>query len=140
MVIGTLRQQLLYPHNDTTVTEEQLIEMLKFVKLGNLVDRVGSLDTELNWSEMLSTGEQQRIGFARLFLHKPKLAFLDEATSALDEDNERHLYNHLKQQGCSYISIGHRNSLVQYHTNVLYFDGPGKYRLVPSAEFASAQS
>ena len=34
MVIGTLRQQLLYPHNDTTVTEEQLIEMLKFVKLG----------------------------------------------------------------------------------------------------------
>merc|ERR1711865_140258 len=37
MVIGTLRQQLLYPHNDTTVTEEQLIEMLKFVKLGNLV-------------------------------------------------------------------------------------------------------
>ena len=36
------------------------------------------------WEDILSIGEQQRVGFARLLLAKPKFAIMDEATSALD--------------------------------------------------------
>ena len=32
---------------------------------------------------------------ARLFYHKPRLAFLDEATSALDPENEDNIYSKL---------------------------------------------
>lgn len=55
---------------------------------------------------LCSLGEQQRIAFARLLLHKPWLAFLDEATGALDIQTESLLYKILQQQHQSYVSVG----------------------------------
>jgi hypothetical protein len=52
----------------------------------------GPLDVVVDWSQVLSLGEQQRLAFARLLLARPRLALLDEATSALDTDNEARLY------------------------------------------------
>jgi hypothetical protein len=51
-----------------------------------------ALDTVADWSSSLSVGEQQRLGWARLLLARPKLALLDEATSALDQETEARLY------------------------------------------------
>jgi vitamin B12/bleomycin/antimicrobial peptide transport system ATP-binding/permease protein len=64
---------------------------------------------------MLSLGEQQRLIFACLLLNKPKYAILDEATSALDPQNEKHLYQQLKDSGTTFLSVGHRKSLSNYH-------------------------
>jgi len=38
-------------------------------------------------------GEQQRIGFARILINRPSVAFLDESTSSVDEGLEFALYN-----------------------------------------------
>ncbi len=51
-----------------------------------------ALDVVVDWSSSLSLGEQQRLGWARLLLARPRLALLDEATSALDQDTEARLY------------------------------------------------
>ena len=48
------------------------------VCLPDLLDRVGGLYEELDWSHVLSGGEQQRVAFLRVLLHRPSLAFLDE--------------------------------------------------------------
>ena len=47
-----------------------------------LADRMGGLDAEMEWSHVLSLGEQQRIAILRLLLHCPALAFLDEVPSS----------------------------------------------------------
>jgi len=126
MVIGNLRDQLFYPKPcEDTSNDDKINELLEFVRLDKLVERVGGLEREMNWGKLLSTGEKQRIGFARLFMQNPEMVFLDESTSALDETDEKHLYNHLQQRGCIYASVGHRSSLVKYHTHVLYLNGPG---------------
>ena len=50
--------------------------------LAHLVPR---LDEKQSWSDVLSGGEQQRLGFARVLLKRPDIIIMDEPTSALDE-------------------------------------------------------
>jgi len=61
----------------------RLRHLLREVDLEYLVDREEGLGAEVNWGELLSLGEQQRLGMARLFYHKPKFAILDECTSGV---------------------------------------------------------
>src|ERR1700730_12965881 len=73
----------------------------------------------MHWVDVLSAGEQQRLAFARLLLNRPRYAFLDEATSALDPENEELLYKRLARIPTTVVSLGHRPSLRQFHTQVL---------------------
>jgi putative ATP-binding cassette transporter len=94
MPLGSLRDQLLFPKSSSnanassTIGDSELYMALAEVALEALPARVGGLDAVKDWSDTLSAGEQQRLAFARLFLHCPKVAFLDEASSALDAGNE----------------------------------------------------
>ncbi len=119
MVLGTLRDQLLYPNLNLEVDDLQLKEILMRVNLADLAERHDGFDTEQNWSQVLSLGEQQRLIFARLLLNQPKYAILDEATSALDANNEAHLYQELQASGMTFLSVGHRESLSNYHQSIL---------------------
>jgi vitamin B12/bleomycin/antimicrobial peptide transport system ATP-binding/permease protein len=119
LTLGSLRDQLLYPHNSRRATTEELQAILVLANLENLAETVGGLDVELNWSDILSLGEQQRLAFARLFLSQPRYAVLDESTSALDVENEEYLYKIMQSSNTTYISVGHRPTLVPYHQNIL---------------------
>ena len=119
-----------------------------------MVQRLGGVngDTVENWSvlslwalvairngsfrcDIVSPGEMQKIGFARLFYHQPQYAgthtltpevycytggltlllspsaVLDEATSSLSEEDESSLYSALSQLDITVLSIGHRSTL-----------------------------
>jgi len=123
--LGSLRQQLVYPMRvdewERYNTDESLLRALRTVQLTRLAaGGVDGLDVVRDWGDELSLGEQQRLGFARLLVNKPQLAILDEATSALDLENEAIMYEALaKLPGITYLSVGHRPSLVRFHTNRL---------------------
>jgi vitamin B12/bleomycin/antimicrobial peptide transport system ATP-binding/permease protein len=140
MLLGSLRDQLIYPQPERVISEEQLRGVLKTVRLEDLPERVGGLDVELDWADVLSLGEQQRLAFARLFVNQPGFAVLDEATSALDTENESHLYGKLKELGIHYISVGHRSSIVGYHDRVLELQGGDKWRLLSLKDYRAATS
>ena len=127
MILGTLRQQLLYPHTDSHVSDEQLEQVLREVNLSGLSEKVGGLDVELSWSDVLSLGEQQRLAFARLLLTNPSYAILDEATSALDVQNEKRLYQMLQESNTTVVSVGHRPSLLRYHEKVLQLQSQSRW-------------
>ena len=133
MLLGSLRAQLLYPALPHAMSEAALRQVLEQVHLAELPERVGGLDVELDWADILSLGEQQRLAFARLLFTKPEYAVLDEATSALDVHNEAHLYRLLQAAELTYVSVGHRPSMLQYHQYVLELTGAGHWRLLPVA-------
>ncbi|MEO6846349.1 MAG: ABC transporter ATP-binding protein/permease [Chthoniobacterales bacterium] len=127
MVQGSLRAQLMYPLKDDDADDNAIRDVLEKVNLTELLDRVdGDFDRNVDWVNILSLGEQQRVSFARLFMRYPKLAFLDEATSALDEPNELMLYDRLKKLQLSYVSVGHRSTLRKYHDYLIVLTKDGK--------------
>ena len=140
MLLGTLRSQLLYPRLEREIPEQQLRDVLETVRLADLPERVGGFDVELDWADVLSLGEQQRLAFARLLINHPLFAVMDEATSALDIENEANLYRKLQELGVHYISVGHRASIIGFHSRVLDLRGRQNWRLLPVVDYRPAIS
>ncbi|KAH0981277.1 hypothetical protein GBA52_008454, partial [Prunus armeniaca] len=126
--VGTLRDQLIYPltvdQEVEPLTHSGMVELLRNVDLEYLLDRYPP-EKEINWGDELSLGEQQRLGMARLFYHKPKFAILDECTSAVTTDMEERFCAKVRAMGTSCITISHRPALVAFHDVVLSLDGEG---------------
>jgi putative ATP-binding cassette transporter len=140
MILGSLREQLLYPQTRADITEAELRRVLKLVNLEDLPDRIGNFDTVLQWENILSLGEQQRLAFARLLLTQPRYAILDEATSALDLQNEEELYKQLQETKTTFVSVGHRLSLLKYHQQVLELKGKSQWQVLSPDEYKSQTS
>lgn len=139
MVLGTLRDQLLYPNTHLEVKDEHLKQVLEQVNLAGLDERFGGFDAEQDWADVLSLGEQQRLTFARLLLNQPKYAILDEATSALDIGNEERLYKHLREKGTTFLSVGHRSTLVSYHQSLLELSQDKTWQIKQPVSIAKEQ-
>nr|WP_314073672.1 ABC transporter ATP-binding protein/permease [uncultured Roseococcus sp.] len=120
--LGTLRRALAYPAAADHFTEAEIASVLEETALGHLAPR---LDSEENWAQQLSGGEQQRVALARALLHKPKWLFLDEATASLDPAAEQRLYQLLKERlpGTAILSIAHRPAVAAHHERHLVIAG-----------------
>jgi ABC-type uncharacterized transport system fused permease/ATPase subunit len=135
MVLGSLRQQILYPQSASALSDPQLQAILQQVQLAELLDCWG-LDAIQDWSKVLSVGEQQRLAFARLLYTQPRYALLDEATSALDEPTEASLYELLQAMPISFISVGHRPTLLAFHPQVLELKSDQSWQLSAARSIA----
>ncbi|KAK9078104.1 hypothetical protein SSX86_002161 [Deinandra increscens subsp. villosa] len=141
--VGTLRDQLIYPltkdQEVEPLTDNEMVELLKNVDLEYLLNRYPP-EKEINWGEELSLGEQQRLGMARLFYHKPRFAILDECTSAVTTDMEERFCSKVRAMGTSCITISHRPALVAFHDVVLSLDGEGGWKVNYKREDSRAHS
>jgi vitamin B12/bleomycin/antimicrobial peptide transport system ATP-binding/permease protein len=124
--LGTLRTALAYPSSGETLSDDVAVEILRGVQLGHLADK---LDVETDWSRTLSPGEQQRLAFGRILIARPSVAFFDETTSALDEGMEHAIYGLVRERmpDCTIVSVGHRSSLENLHSNELTLLGEGQW-------------
>jgi len=124
--LGTLRSVLYYPAS--AQTGEHAAAILQQCHLGHLA---GRLDETADWSSILSLGEQQRLAIGRALLGQPQVVFLDEASSAMDEGLEHAMYQLLRATlpQSILVSVGHRSSLLAFHTQELTLLGEGKWQL-----------
>jgi putative ATP-binding cassette transporter len=135
MILGTLREQLLYPGHERSFSDDELRRVLARVNLAKLEERCGGLDAPVRFDKVLSMGEQQRVALARVLLRGPKYVMLDEATSALDAVNEAALYEELRSTSTTIVSVSHRPTLLKYHQQVLELDGRGGWRLEQASHY-----
>jgi putative ATP-binding cassette transporter len=139
--LGTLRAAVAYPAPLCRFADAELRAAMARCNLRHLLPQ---LDEVGRWGQVLSLGEQQRLAFARLLLHRPRWIFMDEATAALDEANQDSMMRLFQEElaGSALVSIGHRSGLAAYHDRSLVLvAGPGGARLaseeaaiVPAAE------
>ena len=88
--IGTLRDAVKYPDEQSTATDAEIVAALEAVKLGQLTGRLdedGALD-----QHPVGRRAAARSPIARALVFKPDWLFLDEATASLDEPKEAAIY------------------------------------------------
>jgi putative ATP-binding cassette transporter len=116
--LGTLRQAVCYPGAPDGFNDDAVHAALARCGLGEFA---AALDRDERWDRTLSLGQQQRVAFARLLLHRPAWVFMDEATSALDDDSQASMLSLFDEElnGTTILSIAHRPGIEAFHTRTL---------------------
>ena len=95
-------------------TEEEVIEAAKKASIHDFIETLPN-GYKTNVGEIgsnLSSGEKQRLGIARAFLHNSQVLILDEPTSNLDTLNEAEILKSIKNESKdkTIIMVSHRKS------------------------------
>jgi vitamin B12/bleomycin/antimicrobial peptide transport system ATP-binding/permease protein len=95
---GTLRDVLLRTGMEAITSDAEIhAAMLQFGVAG-IITRAGGLDSEQDWDELLSIGEQHLISVCRIVLAKPAFVFLDRPGSSLPKNQIAEILDFLTAQ------------------------------------------
>ena len=112
---GTVRENLLM--GNPNATEEQIWEAIHMVSADEVIAHLEKgLDTDVGeGGDLLSTGEQPLISFARAILADPRILILDEATASVDTMTEAKMQAAMESvtAGRTSLMIAHRLSTVR---------------------------
>lgn len=88
----------------------------------DLLKKVNLLERKNHLPKELSGGERQRICIARALANDPSIILADEPTGNLDEDNEKVIFEYLKQlsqEGKCVIVVSHSNEVKNYADEII---------------------
>jgi ABC-type multidrug transport system fused ATPase/permease subunit len=120
LIEASLKDNLLYGIAlHLRISDEKIWDVLKKVELDELVKKLpNGINENINDLAQFSSGQKQRISFARALLRRPSLLILDEATANLDNDTEKRLINNLSEEFKNFttIVVTHKSSFDQIAT------------------------
>ena len=93
--LAPLREVVAYPVAPGDEHEEKICHILRQAGLPQLIEKLSDTET---WEEILSLGEQQRLGFARLLFHRPRWLILEQPADALSETGQREMMHLLETE------------------------------------------
>jgi putative ATP-binding cassette transporter len=106
---GTLRDLLLPPGGDHSEADAKILALTNTFNLTTALARAGGVDTEHDWNDLLSLGEQQLFAAVRLILAAPQFAFLDRPQTILTNEQVQQILAALDERRITYITIGEQN-------------------------------
>lgn len=94
---GTIKDNIIFGSNNK-YSKDKVNEAIKFARLDKTIGNLPmGIETSVGSSiKQLSSGQKQRISIARSFYSDRKVLIFDEATNALDEENEKFIFQNLK--------------------------------------------
>ena len=121
---GSFQELVLYgvSHGQArSLSAERKTLVMSLLNLGRVVERCANDWTvAYDWPMELSRGEQQRVALARVFFERPELVLLDEATSAVSERMAQAVYEQLKADNITIVTVCHHTQgIAKYHHNGL---------------------
>jgi len=112
----TIASNIVFGLEESEVNKKQLLFSIKKV---NLQDFINNLPLGLNTNigekgVQISGGQKQRIAIARALYRNSDVLIFDEATSALDDDNEKIIFEIIKEfrNSKTIIIVSHKKSLL----------------------------
>lgn len=105
-------------------TDKDIWRVLKIVNLeSDVINMPMQLSTILSdQGGSLSGGQIQRLSIARAILKNPDFLILDESTSSLDAENESIIYNNLRNENITLLTISHRLSTIMDSDKIYVFE------------------
>ena len=137
---GTLRDVLGRSGQEQVITDGQITSALNDVGLGSIQERVGGLDTERDWSTVLSLGQQQLLAITRLIFLRPAFALLDRVTESLKPAQLREILRRFDENSITYITFAEDAESVELYDAVLEIDSDGGWTWSPTGRAATAAS
>ncbi|HCY44727.1 MAG TPA: ABC transporter ATP-binding protein [Firmicutes bacterium] len=104
------------------ITHKELSKETKNEMVIEALTKVGIVDRKNHFPSQLSGGEKQRVAIARALINNPKIILADEPTGNLDEDNEKMIFQILKdlsKEGKCVIVVSHSNEIKSYADKII---------------------
>ena len=103
---GTLREVLLRTGRESEVRDETIVAVLRAIGLEAATKRVGGLDVEHDWDDVLSLSEQQLFAAARILLAAPTFAVLQSPSTTLGAEQVTRILRLLSEASITYLEFG----------------------------------
>lgn len=110
------KRSIFYPSFSSIPSDSEFKQILDYLGVAYLEKFIGTIH---DWRNVLSSGEQQKLRFCKIFTKKYDLVLIDEATSNIDSDSEKRIYDLLKDKEIAYISVSHNSRVKEYHNKIL---------------------
>ncbi|QXP83448.1 ABC transporter ATP-binding protein/permease [Methylococcus sp. Mc7] len=124
---GTLRESLLRTGGEDQIPDDRIMATLRSLDIDSILVRVGGLDTEADWDDVLSLGEQQLLAFTHLLLLGPRFVFLDRPGTALDAEQLDRVLQMLHDDSIAYITLGNSHDNLSFYDAVLDLEPEGRW-------------
>ena len=125
--LGTLREALLHTGQEVSRTDAEILEVLTALGLGQMLERVGRLDVERDWDDLLSLGEQQLVVIARVVLAEPHFAMLHRIETTLGPEQVAATLRLLADAGVSPVVLSESDALRDRYDAVLDLRADGSW-------------
>jgi putative ATP-binding cassette transporter len=128
---GTMREVLTGVDLEPVLSAERIAAVLRSVELESVVARVGGLEAERRWDNILSLGEQKLVAVARVLLAAPSFVFLERPSTGLGSEQLDRVMDLLAANSITAITIGRPEDAQRYYTSALELKNDGGWQWTP---------
>ena len=128
---GTLREALLRTGEEIDHSDERILQVLASLGLEAVVERVGGLDVERDWDDLLALGEQQRVVIARMVLAEPRFGVLHRIDTTLSPEQVARTLRLLAAASITPIVFGDRDDGGGFYDALLELHADGSWTFTP---------
>ncbi len=126
---GKLREVLIRTGMEKLTSDEAITEILTRLGIEEVISRAQGYDTEQNWDDLLSIGEQHLLSVARIFLTKPAFVFLDRPGSSLSKNQIASVMDMLSEQGTGVVVLAKNGESQLKYDSVLEIHKDGTWQV-----------